>query len=225
MDQWEAVRQLARAKRAQLREKTASVTAEDLLAAADGLCQFKRHGVRADHSLLDGAEAVLDPEMGVIWFNQDKDPTVARVDQAHEYAHFWLDGTAARCTAPDLDPDTTAADGAPAAIERVDGYSPHERRELQANIFAREFLLPAADLRSWYQAEGLTASAIAQRVGLHEGLVHHQLAEALLVPAIVEAAPDETQKEDRSLRLDPSQEQAAHAAPGPGVGGSWPRDG
>jgi len=70
----------------------------------------------------------------------------------------------------------------PLGIQRVEGYGPRERRECQANVFAREFLLPTTEARRLFIEERLSAAAIAQRLGLPPGLVQQQLARALLVP-------------------------------------------
>jgi Zn-dependent peptidase ImmA (M78 family) len=55
---------------------------------------------------------------------------------------------------------------APVGLQRVEDYGARERRELQANIFAREFLLPRAFARRLHVDDGMGATAIANRTGL-----------------------------------------------------------
>jgi superfamily I DNA/RNA helicase len=102
-------------------------------------------------------------------------------------------------------------------IERVQGYGPKERREREANVFAREFLLPAAILRCWYLSDGLNLFKIAAVVGLPPSMVAQQLAYALLTvetsePESALITEDET---PTSLTLDDSQAEAANIAQGP----------
>ena len=115
----------------------------------------------------------------MIWFNCDVQPELAVFYQAHEYAHLWIDGVRATCHASDVDGEASE-ERVPLGVQRVEGYGPHERRECQANVFAREFLLPVDTLQRWFMEDGLDGATIATRVGVLEGMVFHQLAYALL---------------------------------------------
>ncbi len=184
-------------------------TAEALLAAADRLTRLSRLPVHAGDSLLDGAEAVLDLEAGTIWYNQDIEPELAVYFQVHEYAHYWLHGE--HCTCRSADIDSGASDEElPLGIQWVEGYSPQERREREANVFAREFLLPVDKLRQSYLNEGLSATAIATQVGVSEALVFHQLTHALLI-----VDTDENETKGDKLNLDLDQQKAARVSHGP----------
>lgn len=214
MGHWEDVRRQARAQRAAVvAEAGGDPSAEALLAAADRLTGLERVGLPGGDPLLDGGEAALDLVMETIWLNRDVEPGPALFYQAHEYAHFWLHREHTACRESDLDPEAIE-EPVPLGVQRVEGYGPEERREREANVFAREFLLPTDALRAWYETEGLNATAIAARVGLPEGMVLQQMARALLAPDLAEptAAPTEEAPEQA---LDPSQEEAAHAPRGP----------
>ena len=80
-----------------------------------------------------------------------------------------------------------------------------ERRELQANVFAREFLLPRAEARRWHLTERLGAAAIADGLQLPKDLVRQQLLDALLLPD----APPSEPANGHGVRPDPSQDAAA----------------
>lgn len=155
--------------------------AESILTAAERDTGIRRAAVPAGDSLLDGGDAVYDPEPQLIWYNRDVGPELAVMYQAHEYAHFWL-GHAGRshCDTLDLDPEAPD-EPLPVGVHRVEGYGPKERRERDANVFARELLLPTDQLRRWFVEDGLNAPDIARRVGVPLGVVYHQLTYAILV--------------------------------------------
>ena len=147
----------------------------------------------------------------MIWFNREVEPRLALFYQAHEYAHLWLHhGGESREF--DLDPEATE-EPLPVGVNLVEGYSPEELREREANVYAREFLLPTDKLRAWYRTSGIGARAIANQLGLPEGMVLHQMARALLTPEIYQTTP--TPIENIKCPLDGSQEEAAHAPRGP----------
>lgn len=215
MNQWDALRQLARQQHAEARAQVTNDTAAALLAAAAALTGIACHGVPADDPLLDGAEAMLDPDARTIWFNRDADPLIIPYYEAHEYGHFWIDGARAACREADLDSEATE-ERIPLGVQRVDGYGPQERRECQANVFAREFLLPSDLLQQWFAVERLGAEEIAARVGLSSAIVFHQLTFSLLTPGIhEEAAPTEAKDTVGAAELDPSQKEAAEVLNGP----------
>lgn len=225
------LRALARDRAARLRTFTdGDVRAEAILAAAERDTGVSRVPVAADDALLDGGDAVYDPEPGLIWYNRDVEPELAAMYQAHEYAHLWL-GHAGRshCDARALDPEAPD-EPLPVGIHRVEGYGPKERRERDANVFARELLLPTDLLRHWFINEGLNALDVAARVGVPIGVVCHQLAYAVLVgdlprvrpsqAAASGAAGDSAAQEAAETTLvldslDPSQREAALVEHGP----------
>ena len=213
MDHWDMIRARARQQRAIVCAATGGDTsAAALLSAADTLTGLRRVGVPPDDTLLYGSEAVL--HSGVIWYRDDVEPWRALFYQAHEYAHYWHHGggDSSFCAESDMDIEASE-DGIPFGAQRVEGYGPHERRELEANVYAREFLLPSDELKRWFIEEGLDASAIAARTSMPEGLVFHQLSLSLLTPDT--ATPEEEESPPADLTLDPSQETAAYVPRGP----------
>ena len=213
MSHWDEIRRQARTQRAAaLQEAVGDSSAESLLAATERLTGFERIGLPAGDSLLDGGEATLDHDMERVWFNREVEPDLARFYQAHEYAHLWLHPERGNHPEFGLDPEAVE-EPLPVGVNRVEGYGPEELREREANVFAREFLLPTDVLRDWYEADKPSASDIAERLGLPEGLVLQQMARALLTPEIptTHVEPDDTD----ARPLDPSQEGAAHAPRGP----------
>ena len=171
MSHWDEIRRQARAERAAvLREAGGDPSAESLLSVAERLTGFERIGLPAGDSLLDGAEASLDHDMKRIWFSREVEPRLARFYQAHEYAHLWLHPDRGIQPESNLDPEAVE-EPLPVGISRVEGYGPEELREREANVFAREFLIPTDELSSWYDADRASASVIARKLGLPESLV------------------------------------------------------
>ena len=213
MRHWDEIRRRARARRAAaLREAEEEPSAESLLSAAERLTGFKRIGLPAGDSLLDGADATLDHGMRRVWFNREVEPRLGRFYQAHEFAHLWLHPERENQPEFSLDPEAIE-EPLPVGVNLVEGYGPEELREREANVFAREFLLPTDVLRAWHEADEAGASNIAERLGLPETLVLQQMARALLTPEIPPV--DVSLGETNERPMDPSQQEAAHVPRGP----------
>jgi DNA helicase-2/ATP-dependent DNA helicase PcrA len=213
LSHWDLIRDRARLRRASaLAEAGGHERADALLAAADRLTGFTRVALPHGDSLLDGALSVLDREAGRIWYDSEIEADLALFFQAHEYGHLWLHGQpVSSCDESDVDPDADD-DDIPLGVQRVEAYGPNERQERQANVFAREFLLPLNRTREWHAA-GDRVPAIQARSGLPQGIVLHQVARAVLVPPAPQVtAPTPTTPEPP---LDPSQQAAAEAPRGP----------
>ena len=95
---------------------------------------------------------------------------------------------------------------------RVEGYSSRERKELQADVFAGEFLCPSDWLRQEFIDHGRRPAGIADALGLPVGLVMNQVIRALLLPPIRPAMQDVGAQ---SMKLDDSQQIAATWSDGP----------
>lgn len=189
-------------------------SASALLTAAAAITGFRAEPLPSGDPLLHSALAVLDREFSAVYYNRDSDPLMVPLYIAHEYAHFWLDHPdSSNCSAEALDVEAPE-EPIPLGVHRVEGYGPEEAKERQANVFARELLLPSGTIRRWYLDEGLGADAIAARVGIPIGVVYHQLTHALLVPRTLPA--DNQHAAGPGIpELDPSQADAAHAESGP----------
>jgi UvrD-like helicase family protein/uncharacterized protein DUF955 len=169
---------------------------------------------------LKGARALFDHQGGIICCADEGDTATRACLIAHEIGHVSVHGASSECATDDIDA-SRSIEAAPVGLQRVEDYGVRERRELQANVFAREFLLPRAAARCKH-LDGETASAIAQALQLPKDLVRQQLVDALLLPS---APPAESEQPAQAGRSDPSQDRAAeHRGPafqlqaGPGTG-------
>ena len=172
---------------------------------------------------LKGARALYDDQSGTICCEEECDSVSRALLVAHELGHSELHAGSVTCAGSDIDP-SRSTEAAPVGLQRVEDYGARERRELQANVYARELLLPRAFVRELHLMQNLTAAAVADRTKFPIGLVRQQLFDALLLPPMV--VGDETTPElPFSRKPDPSQERAtAHRGKpfqlqaGPGTG-------
>ncbi len=221
MDAWSDIRLAARDCRAAALAKTgAARTARKLV---DGMAELHDleivefdPGTRAGDNVLGFFER--GPGIVHVASGQAKENEVVVI--AHELGHFRLHS----------DPKSDVTDvsmrlsGEPVESggARVDGYSSRERKEVQADVFACEFLCPSDWLGDELLA-GARPSAIAAQLGLPRNLVLQQAIRALLLPPLVRHKVEEGVKVVYELDAD---QQAAidwsdgpllvHAGPGTG---------
>jgi len=221
MSAWKEVRRLAQQRHSEYASSAdALISASHLLTTAQAATGIKVISRPPDDTLLDGAEAAYDRERRRIYFSNATLLPLAHFHIAHEFAHHWLDEFGAACANADLDL-LVPSEPEMSSIGDQDSYSPKERAEAQANLFAREFLLPRNKLRQRCSSGIPEADVIASEIGVPVDLVMQQLADALLLPAENEAEsqprrenePDASQLEAITASDEPRQVRA-----GPGTG-------
>lgn len=214
MTDWIKLKSRARAWRdLLLGESAGNPSALALLDAAEKITKIKRSPCSTGDSLLMGAEAVLDVEAGQIFYDQDVDPLMAVFYQMHEYAHFCIHNVGYVCSEDDIDPEASEEDTLTGSAI-VEAYNPKERAEREANIFAKEVLLPCTALRHWFLEKSKKAPEIAALVGVPESMVFHQLSFALLVSDLVVDSEAGANIETKP-KLDQSQAAVAEWKSGP----------
>ena len=187
----------------------------------------------AGHPLLAGAWAALFPDAEVAACEAGLSLQRQAFALAHELGHLilhehvpggGLDATgspadADRCGAAEIEVE---ADPHDALAGHVAVYNPRQQRELEANVFALNLLLPRPLLRRLFVKEGLDARAIAARCEVSLSATLQALAGLLDAPDAWETAQNTgvAGESDPRLpatpRLDDSQ-RAAVAAPGRAV--------
>ena len=223
MDSFDTIREMALA----LHEKlvASGVDPLDCLAMASaGVADvgYELAALPAGDVALKGARALIDEQSQLICF-EDVGTAADRAQLiAHELGHACGHAGSCTCATENIDP-SRSTEAAAVGLQRVEDYGVRERRELQANVFAREFLLPKRLASRLYLAEGGTALAIATRTGLPLNLVRQQLFDALLLPDVASVKRPSTK--GTAHAADPSQLRAAshRGAPyqlqaGPGTG-------
>ncbi len=223
------IRRKARQRRREIGlELDAPLTAEAVIGACLLALGLERELAAPSDPVLAGAIAVVDLQMGLIMQDSTRSLPEQSFDAAHEIAHVWLHRDSAHgaqhaCTPADVSPDGTG-EVPGSALSKVDGYSPQQRREHEANEFAAELLLPGPLAHALFFGEGLTSEVIAQQLGLPPGLVQTQLADTLLLPPLSETE-DAEMPGSAAVTLDEFQQQAAEAPCGPLLVGAGPGTG
>jgi superfamily I DNA/RNA helicase/Zn-dependent peptidase ImmA (M78 family) len=222
MNKWEQIRKKAREFHAEVCDaiKSASgasdheneIPAKLLIETAANLRGIEHKGYPRESPMLKGVLA--RSERNKIIYNRDIEEWLAIYYQSHEFGHIELKHGARECTAQDINCEATESK-IPLGVHRVEGYGPHERIECEANIFAREFLLPCDKLKHWFVKEDLNVKQIAERTGMGIEMVCHQLAYALLTPDIQLADEKTNDEDEKELTLDEFQMVAAQVPRGP----------
>ncbi len=174
-------------------------------AAADRL-DLKLAWLSPGDPALKNARALFDKQSGMICCEEADSQVERALLVGHEIGHVKLHTGSSVCAVNDIDP-SRSTEAAPIGLQRVEDYGARERRELQANIFAREFLLPRAMASRLHMEERLTATKITERTGLPQALVRQQLFDALLLPEVPQ--PIAAELSTQVPQLDPSQDRAA----------------
>jgi superfamily I DNA/RNA helicase len=159
-----------------------------------------------DDPALKGAQATFDAQSGIVCCKDEGSPAERALLAGHEIGHAKVHVGSSSCATSDVDA-SRSTEASPVGLQRVEDYGARERRELQANVFAREFVLPRKLARHLHIDQEMGASVIAERTGLPKNVVCQQLFDVLLLPSAplhsLEAEPA------RPLRPDPSQGRAA----------------
>jgi superfamily I DNA/RNA helicase len=160
------------------------------------IAEAKRRGLNVEPTVpgavhLSGARATFIPEDRLILHENVGTAFDQAFLVAHELGHVELgDDRDNNDEVVAIDP-ARVSEPSPVGIDRVVDYGRKQRREVQMDLFAREFLLPRAVARRLHLEDELTASAIAERLGAPFEVVAQQLLDALLLPVIIESRPSE----------------------------------
>lgn len=206
MDVFESLREDAAQLHAQLVQSGADpLKPEALILAAIEHLKLTLTWLEPDDPALKGARALHDEQLRLLCCAKEPDPAERVVMLGHEIGHVRLHGTSSLCRPDDIDA-SRSTEAAPVGLERVEDYGARERRELQANVYGRELLLPRFLARRLHAEENLGASAIANKLQFPKDLVRQQILDALLLPQL--PAPDVSASAG-SATSDPSQDLAA----------------
>ncbi|MCM8883205.1 MAG: UvrD-helicase domain-containing protein [Candidatus Thiodiazotropha sp.] len=206
MDGVELARQIAADLHRQAQEN-----GQDLWQPYDfALAEAQRRGfdveaTASDSVLLHGGRATLIVADGLILHEKTGTPFDQAFLVAHEIGHLELGDDLDEEPIREIDP-ARAAEVSPVGIDRVVDYGRRQRREVQMDLFAREFLLPRHVVRALHLEDGCSASEIAERLGAPFDVVAQQLFDALLLPTITLIV------ESDSIQRRPNPLQAKAAA-------------
>lgn len=216
--------ELARQRAAELHNNAVQRGLDPWMAYEFAVDEALRHGYDVEDvvpgaAMLDGGRAKLLPS-GSLILHEKKG---SRFEQAllvvHELGHALL-GDAEDSTPPKRMNFARSSEPSPIGEDRVVDYSRKQRREVQMDLFAREFLLPRAYLRKLHVGDRMTARDIATRLEAPYEVIAQQLLDAVLLPSV---ALESESAEERPLN-DRQREAACHRGvpyllgAGPGTG-------
>ena len=211
MDAWIDIRRRARACHEEaLKASKGDRRADALVAAALRNDDLELRHYEPGSIVSKGVLGFLNRSARLVNVAKHQDPADELVVISHEIGHYRLH----RDPLNEVTLRTPGLGGDPidSGAGRVEGYSPRERKEVQADIFAGEFLCPAGWLRDEYISRNRRPHEIAKELGLPLHLVMNQAIRALLLPPIGPAPPP---AEVQTYLLDASQETAATWRDGP----------
>lgn len=156
------------------------------------------------NTALNGGRAVFDQQSRTICAEDKGSDADRALLVGHEIGHVAVHTMSSCCSASDIDP-SRSTESAPVGLQKVEDYGARERRELEANVFAREFLFPRHLARKMHVDQVMSAADIAAATSLPVPLVRQQILDALLLPKIEPSAS----KPKPIFTEDPAQEDAA----------------
>jgi len=137
--------------------------------------------VKPEMALLKSADATILIERKWTLVRKDVPDEIKAFLVAHEIGHFRLHPT----TKGSVEVSQSALTGETESngVSVVESYGARERQELQANVFAREFLLPRMDARNAFlDSQSATSLAAIRKLPLE--LVRLQLYDGILLPHV-----------------------------------------
>lgn len=224
MDIFESARRAARELHHSLVK--AGVNPDDIQAlvnAAAADLEIELIGLPGSEPTLKGARALYDSGYGHICYDNGAGPGERECLIAHELGHAILHDScpSSHCKNEDIDL-SKSTETAPVGLQKVEDYGVRERRELQANVFAREFLLPRSVAREKHFS-GLDDLRIAELLNLPLAMVRQQMLDALLLPEQPQSvasppSPPAEVKDDGQLAAVIHREIPFLLQAGPGTG-------
>lgn len=199
-----------------LAHSQAAVPSIELLGNAEEILDVAIARVPPAHSVLGGSDGVLKRNDETLFIRNDLNEAETAYLIAHELGHWFLDADHSETTYADLR-TMTASEGSEATV-KIEAYGANERNELQANVFARELLLPRRVAKQQFSAN-LGASMISRLLTVPLEIVRQQLFDGLLLPilpAVMHSALPEMTKSQRLAAH--AQETFVNVVAGPGTG-------
>lgn len=200
MENFSTIRRQATALRLKFDPDLSELDAASVVQGALKACGLDYDELAPDDPSLAGALGLLNRQFDLVLVSKALPEAEKAEVAAHEIGHFIVHDAPQAAVLSGY-----AAPGPGDPVQRVEAYGVKERREAQANAFARELLLPRALARRMFQA-GERAHAMAAKLGLRRETVFQQLTDALLLPdmPVAKGAPPA-----KPRPLDASQQSAA----------------
>ena len=175
--------------------------------------------VKASFHMLKGADATIIIGRKWVLVRNDLPDEVKAFLVAHELGHLRQHPTTPGTV--EVRQEVLTADAETNGVREVESYGARERQELQANVFAREFLLPRELARRTFMEDQFSVSFVAKERKLPLELVRLQLYDAVLLPNVVQSSksfqlPDKPTKSQEPAVNSDERTTLVEAGPGSG---------
>ncbi len=157
---------------------SSGIPSKQVIDAAEDVEDFDIEDAAPDDEALGTADAVLVRKFRQIVVRNDVPSGERAFLVAHEFGHWKLHQEGHEGCHKVVDSTLKPEDGDTFGAQKVVAYGARERAELQANIFARELLLPRTVARALF-IDGKTATQLAHELDLPLELVRQQLLERI----------------------------------------------
>jgi superfamily I DNA/RNA helicase len=194
-----------------------AISARDLVRKIESILNIAIEQVAPTYADLGGGSAVLQREQQFIYVSTSVDEWGDEFCGlvAHELGHFFLDSSKPPFTVAHLS-KLFGTEGSP-GVMKVESYGARERQELQANVYARELLLPR-DVARQLAFAGKGPTEIAKLLGVPREFVRQQMLDALLLPEAPATSISLSAPSPDQLAAAMAAERAANVVAGPGTG-------
>jgi superfamily I DNA/RNA helicase len=219
MNPFQRARDEAHITRTKLEPKLAhtAILAKELLLKVESVLNIAIERVPPTYTDLGGATAVLQRKQMFIYISTEVDEWSGEFCGliAHELGHYFLDANKPETTVAHL--RTLLGSAGTPAVLKVEAYGARERQELQANVFARELLLPR-DVARHLALTGKGPIEVAAYLGMPLEFVRQQMLDALLLPETTSATSLLSEPSPDQMAAARAEERAANVVAGPGTG-------
>lgn len=215
--------QRARTRANEVREKLQpgrggqALRGSELLSQVESRLDLGIASVPPNYHDLGTGSAVLDRIQQFIYvsskYKEGSDNYVGLV--AHELGHYFLDAEQPEKTVAQLQTIFGSA-GSPAVL-KVEAYGARERQELQANVFARELLLPRSVARALFLS-GKGPRQVANELGIPLDFAQQQMLDAVMLPEAEEKPTVLHPPSEDQWNAATASERFANVVAGPGTG-------
>lgn len=196
--------------------RNARPSSAELLVSIESAMMLAIESVPPGFAALGGAAAVLKRDECSIYVRNDVPHPELAYLIAHELGHFILDADKDEPTIASI-ASLTKSDGTPATL-KVEAYGIRERQELQANVFARELLMPRELARQLW-SEGNAPSRIASDLAIPLEIAQQQMLDAVLLPVLPPSVPSTLPAPSPDqIAAATASERYVNVVAGPGTG-------
>jgi len=210
LDAWGDIRLKARALHAEAMAHTnGDRRGVAIIAAVFELHDLQRRDFNPGEKAGEGVQGFLERDARTVNIVRGLEAPEEALVLAHEIGHFILhtdDVDEVLVASPALGGDLIDS-----GANHVTGYSARARKEMQAEIFAGEFLCPGDWIKERWLA-GTRPHEVADDLGLPPDLVMNQAIRGILLPPL---SPPPAAKPMPAVKLDDSQAEAAAWSQGP----------